>query len=108
MARGKQTDPTVAVVAKVMHEMGFESGLIATVTGLCRGTVNDIIRGHGPWYQIPRSELLDATRMRVKSAIENVANELAMKTIARLEQSLKKTSFMEAVQAVDVLSRLRR
>jgi plasmid maintenance system antidote protein VapI len=50
MASGEPTDPTVAVLAKVMGEMGFESGLIAEVTGVPRGTISDIVRGHNIWH----------------------------------------------------------
>ncbi len=55
MASGEPTDPTVAVLAKVMGEMGFESGLIAEVTGVPRGTISDIVRGHNIWQDLTPS-----------------------------------------------------
>jgi len=58
MARGKRTDPTAAILAKVMHEMGFDSGIIASVAGLPRRTVADIIGGGGPWALMLTAEAL--------------------------------------------------
>lgn len=106
MARGKRTDPTAAVLAKVMAEMGFEPGLIAKVTRLARGTVNDIIRGHGVWSQIPQGELFETTRLRVRAAIENAADDLAMKAIAGLEEKIKRASLMESLNILEVMARI--
>lgn len=92
MARGKRTDSTAAVLVRVMAEMGFEPGLITEVTGLRRSTVNDIIRGHGPWATIPQGELHEITRLQVRRAIENSADSLAMKAVARLEEKIEKAS----------------
>src|SRR5215467_12994245 len=79
MARGKQTDPTSAVLAKVMHEMGFPAALIAELAQLPRKTVDDIIRGRGPWGEMPRNELYDTIREQLKVFIEQVAYNSAMK-----------------------------
>lgn len=106
MARGKRTDLTAAVLAKVMWEMGFEPGLIAGVTGLPRGTVNDIIRGHGPWSQTPQSELFETTRLKVRAAIENVVDESVMKAIARLEEKIEKASVIELCSILNALGRI--
>jgi predicted transcriptional regulator len=62
MARGKQTDPTAAVLAKVMHEMGFPPAWIAELAQIPRKTVDDIIKGNGPWAEMPRNELHDRIR----------------------------------------------
>jgi len=106
MARGKRTDPTAAVLAKVMAEMGFEPGLITEVSRLPRGTVNDIIRGHGPWREMPQNELFEITRLRARRAIENVANDLVMKAVTRLEEKIKKASLMESCSILDALVRI--
>jgi len=45
MARGKRTDPAAAVLAKVMHRMGFTLELITTASGLPRGTVKTSFKG---------------------------------------------------------------
>ena len=55
MARGRRTDPTAAVLTKVMHEMGFPPAWIAELAQLPRKTVDDIVRGRGPWAEMPRS-----------------------------------------------------
>ncbi len=106
MARGKRTDPTAAVLAKVMGEMGFEPGLIAEIVGLKRSTVNDIIRGNGPWSQTSQNELLERTRLRLRRAIENVADDLAMKAIARLEEKIEKASIIELCSILNALGRI--
>lgn len=106
MARGKRTDPTAAVLAKVMGEMGFESGLIAEVTRIPRGTVNDIIRGHGPWGEMPQNELFEITRLRARRAIENVADDLGMKAVARLEEKIEKASIIELCSILNALGRI--
>ena len=106
MARGKQTDPTRAVLAKVMAEMGFESGLIAEVTGLASSTVSDIARGHGVWGEFPRTEVFEITRRRVQAVLENAAFNLATEAMARLEVKIKTASFMELVSIVDVSARI--
>jgi len=102
MARGKRTDPTAAILAKVMHEMGFEVGLIATASGLPRGTVNDIIRGHGPWRQVPRSELYELTKLRLIKAIDDCVYDFGMKAMAKLEEKMKTASFMELINFAGV------
>lgn len=106
MPRGKRTDPTAAVLAKVMGEMGFEPGLIAEVARLPRGTVNDIIRGHGPWREIPQNELFERTRERLRTAIESVADSLAMTAISRLEEKINNASLIEACSILSALSRI--
>jgi hypothetical protein len=70
MARGKRTDPTAAVLAEVMHEMGFPPRLIAELSEIPRKTVDDIIKGNGPWSQMPRNELYDSTREQLRVLIE--------------------------------------
>jgi len=106
VARGKRTDPAAAVLVRVMHEMGFEPGMIAEVAGLARGTVNDIIRGHGPWRQMPDNELLETTRLRLRATIENTADSLAIQAIARLEEKIKSASVTEALSICEVMARI--
>ena len=104
MARGKQTDPTVAVLAKVMSEMGFDAGIIAGVVKLPRGTVADIIDGNGPWREMPQNEYFGIMRLRVKAALENVADDLAMKAMAKLEAKLETASYTEALSIFNAVS----
>lgn len=102
LARGKRTDPTAAVLAKVMWEMGFEPGLIAKVAGLPRGTVKDIIQGNGPWRQMPRSELYELTRLRLIRVIDEYVYDFGMKAMAKLEEKMKTASFMELINFAGV------
>ena len=74
MARGKRTDPTAAILAKVMADMGFETGTIASVAELPRRTVTDIIQGNGPWALVPHNELYDLTKSRMTALIELIVN----------------------------------
>ncbi len=53
MARGKRTDPAVAVLVTVMSDLGFEPRMIAELAGVPRGTVNDIIFRNGPSSTTP-------------------------------------------------------
>ena len=102
MARGKRTDPTTAILAKVMHELGFELGLIVTASGLPRGTVKDIIQGNGPWREMPRNELYDLTKKRLTTLIDAMLYDAAMKAIAKLEKKLETASYMELVNFIGV------
>lgn len=102
MARGRRTDPTAAVLAGVMHEMGFEVTLISQITGLPRGTVGDIAHGHGPWNQMPHNELFEITRLRLIKAIDDSVYDLGMKAMAKLEERMKTASFTELMGIVDV------
>ena len=85
--------------------MGFEPGMIAEIVRLPRGTVTDIIRGNGPWRDTPQNELVETTRLRVRRAIENTADDLAMKAIARLEEKIKNASVMESLSILEALAR---
>ena len=102
MARGKRTDPIAAILAKVMHEMGFELGLIVTASGLPRGTVKDITEGAGPWREMPRNELYDLTRERLTASIDAMLYNVATKAMANLERKLETASFMELLNFVGV------
>ena len=106
MARGRRTDPTAAVLAKVMHEMGFPPAWIAELSQIPRKTVDDIIRGNGPWSQMPRNELYDRTKEQLRILIEQVAYSSAMKVMERLQTKIDKASYMETLQTADVLSRI--
>jgi hypothetical protein len=89
-----------------MAEMGFEPGTIVEVTGLARGTVNDIIRGHGSWGEMADNELITRTSERVRRAIENAADTLALKAMARLEDKIEKATLMEACSILNALGRI--
>ena len=95
MARGKLTDPAVAVLVTVMAEMGFEPGMIAELARLPRGTVNDIILGNGPWSMTPESELVERTRVQLIQAIDSVAYGLGMKVLAKINEKTKTASIPE-------------
>jgi predicted transcriptional regulator len=104
MARGRRTDPASAVLAKVMHEMGFPPGWIAELSQIPRKTVDDIIKGNGPWSQMPRNELYDRTREQLKLLIEQVAYISAMKVMERLQAKIDKASYMEIVSTMSALA----
>jgi hypothetical protein len=106
MARGKRTDPAHAMLVKVMAEMGFESGMIAEIAPLKRSTVNDIIRGHGTWAQMPQSELFGRTRLRVRAGIENAAESVAIQAIARLHEKIKTASITEALSVCEAPAKM--
>ncbi len=82
--------------------MGFELGLIATASGLPRGTVKDIIQGNGPWQQMPRSELHELIRPRLIKAIDDSVYDFGMKAMAKLEKKIETASFMELLNFVGV------
>ena len=102
MARGKRTDPTAAILAKVMGDMGFETGIIATVAELPRGTVKDIIQGNGPWALVPHNELYDLTKSRLTALIELIVNDVAMKAMAKMEQKVETASYSDLINFVGV------
>lgn len=104
MARGRRTDPASAVLAQVMHDMGFPPAWIAELSQVPRKTVDDIIRGHGPWAQLPRNELYDQLRDQLKSLIEQIALSSATSVMERLHAKLDKASYMETVSAMSALA----
>jgi plasmid maintenance system antidote protein VapI len=108
MARGRRTDPTAAILAKVMHEMGFSPAWIAELSHVPRKTVDDIINGRGPWAEMPRNELYDRTREQLKVLIEQVAYSSAMKVMERLQAKIDKASYMEIVSTMSVLTNILR
>ena len=108
MARGRRTDPTAAVLAKVMHEMGFTPAWIAELSQIPRKTVDDIVRGNGPWSQMPRNELYDRTREQLRVLIEQVAHSSAMKVMERLQTKIENASYMETVSTFSVLTNILR
>ena len=73
----------------VMADLGFEPGMIAELTGVPRGTVNDIILGNGPWSTTPENELTERTRVRLIQAIDSVAYGLGMKALAKINEKTK-------------------
>ena len=106
MPRGKRTDTAQAVLVRVLADMGFEPGLIASITGLPRGTVKDISRGHGPWTAgTPHNELTEIIKLRVIETIDSLAYGLAMKAMDKLNQKMETASFLELVSAANILGR---
>ena len=108
MARGRRTDPTAAVLAKVMNEMGFPPAWIAELSQIPRKTVDDIIRGNGPWSQMPRNELYDRTREQLRVLIEQVSYSMASKVMARLQAKIDKASYAEIMSTMSVLTNILR
>jgi hypothetical protein len=108
MARGKQTDPTAAVLAKVMHEMGFPPAWIAELSQIPRKTVDDIIKGNGPWGQMPRNELHDRTREQLEVLIEQIAYGSANKVMERLQAKIDNASYTEIISTMSVLTNILR
>jgi predicted transcriptional regulator len=104
MARGRRTDPTAAVLAKVMHEMGFPPPWIAELSQIPRKTVDDIIKGNGPWSQMPRNELYDRTREQLSLLIEQIAYSTANKVMERMHAKIDKASYMEIVSTMSALA----
>src|SRR5262245_3602035 len=88
MARGKTTDPTAAVLVRVMHEMGFPPSWIAELSQIPRKMVDDIIKGNGPWSQMPRNELYDRTREQLRLLIEQMSYSMASKVLERLHAKI--------------------
>jgi len=103
MARGRQTDPTAAILAKVMHEMGFPPSWIAELSQIPRKTVDDIIKGNGPWSQTPRNELYDRTREQLRVLIDQIAYSSAMKVMERLHARIDIASYSEIMNTMNVL-----
>jgi excisionase family DNA binding protein len=103
MARGRRTDPAAAVLAKVMHEMGFPPTWIAELSQLPRKTVDDIIRGRELWAEMPRNELYDRTREQLRVLIGQITYSSAMKVMERLQARIDKASYMEVVSTMSTL-----
>jgi hypothetical protein len=82
-------------LAKVMHEMGFPLAWIAELSQIPRKTVDDIIKGKGPWAEMPRNELHDRIREQLRVLIEQVAYSMAVKVMERLQAKIDKASYME-------------
>lgn len=95
MSRGKRTDPAVAVLVMVMADLGFDPAMITELTGVPRGTVNDIVLGNGPWSTTPETELTERTRIRVLQVIDSAAHDLGMKVLAKINEKTKTASIPE-------------
>ena len=107
MARGKRTDPTPAILVKVMHELGFNIGSIVTASGLPRGTVKDIIQGNGLWGRLAHNDFYELSRQRLIRVIDECAYDLGMKAMAKLEERMKTASFTELVAMMDAALNIR-
>ena len=108
MARGRRTDPTSAVLAKVMHEMGFPPGWIAELAQIPRKTVDDIIKGNGPWSQMSRNELYDKTREQLRVLIEQMVYVMATKVMERLHAKMDNATYTEIISTMSVLTNILR
>jgi hypothetical protein len=108
MARGRRTDPARATLAMVLFEMGFEPGMIAKLADLPRGTVNDIIMRNGSWYELTETQLYRTTRQQVIKKINEMADGLAMKVLAKVNQRIEKADSFESLRIVESLLRVER
>ena len=102
MARGRRTDPTAAVLAKVMYEMGFPPAWITELSHIPRKTVDDIIKGNGPWGEMPRNELYDRTREQLRLLIEQMSYSMASKVMERLQAKIDNASYAEIMSTMSV------
>jgi hypothetical protein len=94
-----------AVLAKVMHEMGLPPAWITELSQIPRKTVDDIIKGNGPWAEMPRNELYDrATEQPPRKQSWELAKTRtlwAVSSTGLLGRSYNfKTSFHESYQTV--------
>ena len=108
MARGRRTDPTAAVLAKVMDEMGFPPAWIAELSHIPRKTVDDIIKGNGPWSQMPRNEFYDRTREQLELLIEQMSYSVASKVMERLHAKIDTASYTEIMSTMSILTNILR
>ena len=108
MARGRRTDAARATLAMVLFEMGFEPGMIAELAELPRGTVNDIVMVNGTWYELTETELYRIARQRVIKTINEMADGLAMKVLAKVNQRIEKADSFESLRIVESLLRVER
>ena len=90
----------------VLFEMGFEPGMIAELAGLPRGTVNDIIMANGSWYELTETELYRTTRRQVIKKISEMAESLAMKVLAKVNQRIEKADSFESLRIAESLLRV--
>jgi hypothetical protein len=91
-----------------MHEMGFPPGLIAELSQIPRKTVGDIIRGRGPWAQMPRNELHDTIREQLRVLIEEMSCSMAFKVMERLKAKIENASYTEIISTMNVLTNILR
>jgi hypothetical protein len=103
MARGKRTDPIQAEIVKILAEMGFEPGLISSMTGIARGTVKDISERKGRWAAMQHNELTARIRSQMIAVIDSLVYGLAMKAMAKLDEEMKTASYLELVSVANVL-----
>ena|SRR5262245_30568718 len=104
MVRGRRTDPTAAVLAKVMHEMGFLPAWITELSHIPRKTVDD--KGNGPWGQMPRNQLYDRTREQLRLLIEQMSYSMASKVMQRLHAKIDNASYTEIMSTMSVLTNI--
>src|SRR5262245_10738393 len=108
MARGRRTDPASAVLAKVMHEMGFPPAWIAELSHIPRKTVDDIIKGNGPWGQMPQNELYDSITEQLRVLIEQVVYRTTTKVMERVEAKIDNISYTEIISIMSSLTNILR
>jgi len=108
MAKGRRTDPTAAAFVKVMYEMGFPPAWITELSHIPRKTVDDIIKGNGPWGEMPRNELYDRTREQLRLLIEQMSYSMASKVMQRLHAKIDNASYTEIMSTMSVLTNILR
>src|SRR5262245_38666936 len=79
---------------------GFPPAWIAELSQVPRKTVDDIVKGHGPWRRMPRNELYDRTREQLRVLIEQMSYSMASKVVEKLQAKIDKASYMEIVSTM--------
>ena len=106
MARGKQTDITLAMVAYALWESGFEETMITKLLGIPRPTVGDIVSGRGRWLDLTDNELFPAISLKVQTALLENAEKLTQLAIKRIEERLGNASLLESVNVLHALNKV--
>ena len=103
MARGRQTDLPTAATAKAMHEMGIQTGEIASGLGVPEATVDDIVHGRHGWGRIHNTPLFNEYRVQQKRIMQTVSVELAKKALKQIEGKLLEASAAQAAVIYGIL-----
>ena len=84
---------------RVLDEFGFDRSFITRITGVPKRTANEIVNRRGPWRAFidPNKELYTLTYFRVRSAILEHANELAIHALKEIERKIDGADCLQAV-----------
>ncbi len=105
MPRGRRTGPEIAILARVLVDTGFESGLVSELVGLPRATVNDIARGRNGWDRVRQGETFKQIEARVKAVVERHALDLTEKVMSKLGEKISQASITEALNIYQALTK---